>query len=61
MHAEYFGNFLSLINGVVADGTVFIKIVGGKIWHESNFIGFSILFIEEVKISVTENKIECEI
>lgn len=61
MHAQYFSDSLSFVDGVVANSTVFVEIVTGKVGHESDFISFGVLLVEEIQVSISENKVECEI
>ena len=61
MHTQDFRDSLSFIDRIVANSTVFIKIVTGKIGHKSDFISFGILLVKEIQISIAENKVERKI
>lgn len=61
MHAQYFSDSLSFVDGVVANNTVFVEIVTGKVGYESDFISFGVLLVEEIQVSISENKVEREI
>jgi len=61
VHAQDFSDSLSFIDRVVANSTVFVEIVTGEVGHESDFISFGVLLVEEVQVSITENKVERKI
>lgn len=61
MHTQDFSDSLSFVNRVIANSTVFIKIVTGKVRHKPDFISLGILLVEEIQICIAKNKVECKI
>ncbi len=60
VHTDDFGYFLSFFDGVIANGTIIIEIIG-EVGGNAYLIGFGVLFIEQTKVGVSKDEVEGEI